>query len=176
MRDEVCRAFRTHHMARTPVQPAANNVTGAITRADLIAALNEDLAREYQAIIAYVTYSQVMKGAKYMHIARELEGHAAEELQHAITIAKQIDYLGGTPTVVAKAVKTSGDANVMLRADLENERDTIAQYRRRVVQCESLGEFAMSEHIREILREEQDHLSELASALGIDPPDAGMAA
>lgn len=157
MRDEVCRAFRTHHMARTPVQPAANNVTGAITRADLIAALNEDLAREYQAIIAYVTYSQVMKGAEYMHIARELEGHAAEELQHAITIAKQIDYLGGTPTVVAKAVKTSGDANVMLRADLENERDTIAQYRRRVVRCESLGEFVTSEHIREILREEQDH-------------------
>ena len=176
MRDVMTPRLPDHHMARTPVTSATPKITGAITRTELIAALNEDLAREYQAIIAYITYSQVMKGAEYMHIARELEGHAAEELQHAITIAKQIDYLGGTPTVVAKAVKTSDDAKVMLRADLENERDTIAQYRRRVVQCESLGEFAMSEHIREILREEQDHLSELASALGIDPPDAGMAA
>jgi len=153
----------------------ATKGTGDITRTALIAALNEDLAREYQAIIAYVQYSQVIKGAEYMHIARELEEHAAEELAHAITIAKQIDYLGGTPTVVSKEVTTSDDPKVMLRADLENERVTISEYRRRVVQCEALGEFAISEHIREILRQEQDHLSELASALGIDPPDPGMA-
>lgn len=146
-----------------------------ITRAGLIDALNEDLSREYQAIIAYVQYSQVIKGAEYMHIAKELEQHAAEELAHAITIAAQIDYLGGTPTVVPKPVKTSDDPKVMLRADLENERVTISQYRRRVLQCESLGEFAISEHIREILLQEQDHLSELASALDIDPPNPGIA-
>ncbi|MBC7894526.1 MAG: ferritin-like domain-containing protein [Cytophagaceae bacterium] len=145
------------------------------SRQQLIDALNEDLAREYQAIIAYVTYSQVLKGPTYMHIAKELETHAAEELAHALIISKQIDYLGGTPTVTAKPVKQSEDPKVMLRADLENERDTISQYRRRVLQCEALGEFAMSEHIREILKDEQDHLIELATALGEDVPDPGVA-
>ena len=146
-----------------------------VTRQTLVDALNEDLAREYQAIIAYVNYSQVLKGAQYMHVAKELEKHAGEELQHALTIAKQIDYLGGSPTVVPKPVKTSDDAKVMLRADLENERLTIRHYRRRVLQCEELHEIAMAEHIREILRQEQDHLIELATALGEEPPDPGIA-
>lgn len=146
-----------------------------ITREQLVDALNEDLSREYQAIIAYVTYSQVLKGAKYMHVAKELEKHAAEELSHALTISKQIDYLGGTPTVVAKPVKSTDDNEGMLRADLANEKETIRQYRRRVLQCEALGEFAISEELREILRQEQDHLIELATALGEDVPDPGVA-
>lgn len=145
------------------------------TRAILIDGLNEDLAREYQAIIAYITYSQVIKGAAYMHIAGELELHASEELAHALTIAKQIDYLGGTPTVTPLPVKTSKDTKEMLRFDLESERVTIAHYRRRVLQCEALGEFAVAEEIREILRQEQEHLTDLAAALDIDPPDAGIA-
>jgi bacterioferritin len=142
-----------------------------IDRKTLIGLLNEDLAREYQAIIAYVVYSQVLKGAAYMAIAKELEGHASEELQHAITIANQIDYLGGTPAVVPKPVKLSEDATALLRFDLENEAETIRQYRERVRQCETLGEFAMSEHIREILKQEQEHLTDLATALGEDAPD-----
>lgn len=137
--------------------------------------MNDDLSREYQAIIAYVTYSQVIKGAPYMHIARELEVHAGEELAHALTIAKAIDYLGGTPSVVAKPVKESDDAKTMLRADLNNESETIRQYRRRILQCEALGEFAISEHIREILKQEQEHLIDLATALGEDVKDPGMA-
>ncbi len=147
----------------------------ATDRDQLVKALNEDLSREYQAIIAYVTYSQVIKGAKYMHVARELERHASEELAHAVTIAKQIDYLGGKPTVVAKPVKESEDAETMLRADLDNETETIRQYRRRVIQCEAMNEFAMSEHIREILRQEQDHLIDLATALGEPVPNPGIA-
>ena len=115
-----------------------------ISRARLIALLNEDLAREYQAIIAYVVYSQVIKGAEYMSIATELEAHAAQELQHALIIAKQIDYLGGDPTVTAKQVKTSNKPETMLRFDLQNETDTIRAYRDRVRQCESLGEFALA--------------------------------
>ena len=149
--------------------------SGRVTRAQLIEALNDDLSREYQAIIAYVTYSQVIKGAPYMHIARELEVHAGEELAHALTIAKAIDYLGGTPSVVAKPVKESDDAKTMLRADLNNESETIRQYRRRILQCEALGEFAISEHIREILKQEQEHLIDLATALGEDVKDPGMA-
>lgn len=142
----------------------------AISRERLAALLNEDLAREYQAIIAYVVYSQVLKGAEYMSIAKQLEEHASEELEHALTIARQIDYLGATPTVTPKSVKIPGDAKEMLRADLENETETIRNYRQRVRQCEALGEFAMSEQIREILVDEQDHLIDLATALGEDVP------
>ena len=145
--------------------------TEAGTREDLIKSLNGDLAREYQAIIAYVVYSQVLKGAEYMNIAGELEKHASEELQHALTIAKQIDYLGGTPAVVPKPVKLSDKPEALLRFDLENETETIRQYRSRVRQCEALGEYAMAEHIREILKAEQEHQIDLATALGEDPPD-----
>ena len=141
-----------------------------VTRKQLIDKLNEDLAREYQAIIAYIVYSQVLKGAEYMAIASELETHAAEELQHALTVAKQIDYLGGMPVAEPKAVKLSDDAKTMLRADLENEANTIRAYRERVRQCEALNEFAIAEDIREILRQEQEHLIDLATALGEDAP------
>lgn len=145
--------------------------TSTITRQRLIAQLNEDLSREYQAIIAYVVYSQVLKGAEYMAIAKELETHAQQELQHAITIAKHIDYLGGTPTVTALPVKRSGEPRELLRADLENENDTIRNYRDRVRQCEALEEYAIAEDIREILRQEQEHQTDLAMALGEDAPD-----
>jgi bacterioferritin len=149
---------------------AVTSSTGAGSRQELIDALNEDLSREYQAIIAYVVYSQVLKGAEYMSIAKELEVHAAEELSHALIISNQIDYLGGTPTATPKPVKLSEDAREMLRFDLENESETIRQYRRRVKQCEALNEFAIAEHIREILKDEQEHLIDLATALGEDPP------
>jgi bacterioferritin len=142
-----------------------------IDRKTLIKLLNEDLAREYQAVIAYVTYSQVLKGAAYMDIAKELEKHAGEELEHAIKIAKQIDYLGGDPTVTPKPVKTSDKAEEMLRFDLENERVTIVNYRERIRQADAMGEFAISETLREIIVQEQDHLTDLADALGIDAPD-----
>jgi bacterioferritin len=143
----------------------------AVTRQQLIDALNEDLSREYQAIIAYVVYSQVLKGAQYMKIAEELELHASEELQHALIISNQIDYLGGMPTVNVKPVKVSEKAEDMLRFDLENENETIRNYRQRVQQCEALGEYAIAENIRKILVQEQEHQSDLATALGVDVPD-----
>src|SRR5471032_2734210 len=142
----------------------------AITRKEMIQLLNEDLAGEYQAIIAYTVYSQVLKGAAYTDIARELELHAAEELQHAIKIAKQIDYLGGMPGVTPKPVKSSSDPVEMLRADLENERTTVGRYRERIRQAEAMGEFALSETLRGIIVQEQEHEIDLASALGIDVP------
>jgi len=140
------------------------------SRDALIQGLNEDLAREYQAIIAYVTYSKVLKGAQYMNIADELERHAGEELQHALTVAEQIDYLGGTPVVQPKPVKVTDDNEEMLRSDLANEVATIQNYRVRIHQCEDLQEYAMAELLREILTQEQDHLIALATALGIDAP------
>ena len=142
-----------------------------LTRTRLINLLNEDLEREYQAIIAYVVYSQMLKGAAYMAIAKELEKHAGEELAHALTIAKHIDYLGGTPVVTPKPVVVTDDAEKMLRADLNNESETIRHYRRRLKECEAIGEYAIAEDIREILRQEQEHLIDLATALGIDAPE-----
>jgi bacterioferritin len=144
--------------------------TETATREALIDALNGDLAREYQAIIAYVNYSQVLKGAEYMNIARELEAHAVEELSHALQIAKQIDYLGGMPTVVPEPVKTSKKAREMLKFDLDNELLTIANYRARIREAEALGEFGMCEVLRDISKQEQEHAIDLATALGIEVP------
>src|SRR6202162_4933918 len=115
---------------------ADSDLAETVSRDDLIELLNEDLAREYQAIISYVVYSQVLKGPQYMNIAAELETHAAEELAHALIIAGQIDYLGGMPLAVPKPVKTSANAEDMLRFDLDNENETIRRYRQRVCQCE----------------------------------------
>jgi bacterioferritin len=150
-----------------------NSSEGAqpISRARLAELLNEDLSREYQAIISYVVYSQVLKGAEYMSIAEQLETHAQQELKHALIVSRQIDYLGGMPSVTPKPVRTSDEAKDMLRFDLENENETIRNYRERVRQCEALGEFAMAEQIRQILVEEQDHQIDLATALGEDVPD-----
>jgi bacterioferritin len=142
-----------------------------VTREDLISLLNEDLAGEYQAIISYVIYSKVLKGAQYMNIAAELEKHAAEELAHALIISGHIDYLGGMPVAVPKPVKTSAKAEDMLRFDLDNENETVVRYRQRVRQCEALGEYAIAESIRSILVQEQDHQVALATALGMEVPN-----
>jgi bacterioferritin len=147
------------------------NTDQSISRDKLAVLLNEDLAREYQAIIAYVVYSQVLKGAEYMNIADQLAAHAQQELSHALIISRQIDYLGKMPTVTPKPVRTSEDPKKMLQFDLENENETIRNYRERVRQCEAIGEFAMAEQIRQILIQEQDHQIDLATALGQDPPD-----
>jgi bacterioferritin len=142
-----------------------------ITRDKLADLLNEDLSREYQAIIAYVVYSQVLKGAEYMNIADQLVEHAHQELEHALTLSRQIDYLGKMPTVTPKPVKVSDKARDMLRFDLNNENETIINYRERIKQCEALGEFAMAEQIRDILMQEQDHQIDLATALGEEVPN-----
>lgn len=149
-----------------------NTKVPGMTREAMIELLNEDLAGEYQAIIAYTVYSQVLKGAAYTDIARELEVHAGEELAHAIKIARQIDYLGGMPGVTPKPVKTSKDPIEMLRADLENERITVGRYRERIRQAEAMGEFALSETLRGIIVQEQEHEIDLSSALNIEVPPA----
>lgn len=156
----------------TPDDYLEKTMANEITREQLIELLNEDLSREYQAIIAYVNYSKVLKGAQYMSIAAQLEEHAHDELKHALILSDQIDYLGGMPTVTPKPVKTSEKNEDMLRFDLDNENTTIRNYRERVRQAEALSEYALAELIRGILVDEQDHQHDLATALGIDVPDA----
>ncbi len=155
--------------------PDASTAKQPLTKEKLIDLLNEDLKREFQAVIAYVNYSQVLKGAEYMNIADELKVHAKEELRHALKLSYWIDLLGGMPAVTSKEVKTSDDNKTMLRFDLDNETETIRNYRRRVRQADELNQFALSEDLREILRDESDHLNSLATALGVDTPDPGIA-
>jgi len=150
---------------------APKSEANEISRDRLAELLNEDLSREYQAIIAYVVYSQVLKGAEYMDIAAQLEIHAKQELDHALILSRQIDYPGKMPAVTPKPVRTSQNARDMLRYDLDNENETIRNYRDRIPQCEALGEYAMAEQIREILVQEQDHQIDLATALGEEVPD-----
>lgn len=153
--------------------PEAKSKEAHISRGRLAELLDEDLSREYQAIIAYVVYSQVLKGAQYMDIAAQLEIHAKQELDHALILSRQIDYLGKMPVVTPKPVRTSNDPKEMLRYDLDNENETIRNYRDRIPQCESLGEYAIAEQIRQILTQEQDHQIDLATALGEEVPDVG---
>ncbi len=156
-------------------EPKQGHKETGITRDRLAELLNEDLSREYQAVIAYVVYSQVLKGAAYMNIADQLQLHAKQELDHALTLSRQIDYLGKMPTVTPKPVQTSDDPKEMLRFDLNNENETVRNYRDRIRQCEELGEFAMAEQIRQILMQEQDHQIDLATALGVEVPNMSAA-
>lgn len=142
-------------------------VSSSISKADLIKGLNEDLAREYKAIIQYVVFSSTLKGAQYGDIAEQLKAHASEELSHALEVARQIDYLGGEPTVKGKDAETSEDSKTMLEIDLRSEQDTIINYRERIRQAEKAGEFALSEKLRQIITDEQDHEIDLKDALGI---------
>jgi bacterioferritin len=154
-------------------EPKSSANESPVTRERLAELLNEDLAREYQAIISYVVYSQVLKGAAYMDIADQLEIHAKQELDHALTLSRQIDYLGKMPVVTPKPVRTSEDAKQMLQFDLENENETIRNYRQRIPQCEALGEYALAEQLRQIVTQEQDHQIDLATALGVEVPNVG---
>jgi bacterioferritin len=136
-------------------------------RQSIINGLNEDLAREYKAIIQYVVFSSTLKGAEYGNIAEQLEKHASDELDHALKVAKQIDYLGGTPTVKAEEANTSEDPKEMLEIDLRAEQETIKNYRDRIRQAEQAGEYALSEILRGIIAKEQDHEIDLKDALGL---------
>lgn len=142
-------------------------LSSSSSKDEIIKGLNEDLAREYQAIIQYVVFSSTLKGAEYGDIAEELKVHASEELSHALEVAKQIDYLGGDPTVRGKEAGYSRDSKEMLEIDLKSEQETIRNYRDRIRQAESAGEYALSEKLRDIIAQEQDHEIDLKDALGL---------
>ena len=134
---------------------------------EIIRGLNEDLAREYKTIIQYVVFSSTLKGAEYGDIAEQLKKHASQELAHALEVARQIDYLGGDPIMKPEQAEYSDDSKTMLEIDLRAEQDTIKNYRERIRQAERAGEFALSEKLREIIAQEQDHEIDLKDALGL---------
>jgi bacterioferritin len=149
------------------VNSGTTTSSSSVSKDDLIRGLNEDLAREYKAIIQYVVFSATLKGPEYGDIAEQLKIHASEELSHALEVARQIDYLGGEPTVKGKDAETSDDSKTMLEIDLRAEQDTIMNYRDRIRQAETAGEFALSEKLRQIITDEQDHEIDLKDALGM---------
>jgi bacterioferritin len=152
-------------------QPGATEISPS----QLIDLLNEDLARECQALIICRVHSQMINGdAAYRNIAKGLEQHAQEELQHALIIGDQIHSLGGIPQISPKLFKTSDNTEQMLRFELENGYETIRNYRERVRQCEALGKRVMAEQISEILVYELQHQIELATALGKRVPDVTL--
>jgi bacterioferritin len=153
-------------MSRNSEVADAEGVSAA-TKGEIVRGLNEDLAREYKAIIQYVVFSSTLKGAEYGDIAEQLKEHASEELAHALEVARQIDYLGGDPTVVVKNAEYSQDSKRMLEIDLKQEQETIKNYRERIRQAEKYGEFALSEALRDIIVQEQDHEIDLKDALGL---------
>jgi len=149
------------------VNSGTTSSSSSVSKDDIIRGLNEDLAREYKAIIQYVVFSATLKGPEYGDIAEQLKTHASEELSHALEVARQIDYLGGEPTVKGEDAETSEDSKTMLEIDLRAEQDTIMNYRERIRQAEMAGEFALSEKLRQIITDEQDHEIDLKDALGI---------
>lgn len=141
----------------------------AATREQLIQGLQDDLAREYKAVIQYVIFSQKLDGARYMDIASELEKHAHEELDHALAVARQLDYFGEYPVHQPKPVQVSEENEDMLWFDLQAEDDTVRNYRERIRQAEELEEYALAEVLQGIVQQEQDHQIDLATALGVVP-------
>jgi bacterioferritin len=170
-RDDLLHHIQCQHPQRIAREGREDGTKKEDPVQTLIRDLNEDLAREYQAIIAYTVYSNALKGAQWMNIAAELKLHAAQELQHALIIADQIDYLGGMPTATPKPVKLSEKPEEMIRFDLDNETETIRNYRKRVRQAEALGHFALADQLRKIISQEQEHQHDLATALGIEVPN-----
>jgi bacterioferritin len=155
-------------MSRSKGNKAADaDAASSSSRGEIIRGLNEDLAREYKAIIQYVVFSSALKGPEYGDIADQLKKHASQELAHALEVARQIDYLGGVPTVKGKQAEFSRDSKKMLEIDLKDEQATIKRYRERIRQAERAGEFALSEALRDIIAEEQDHEIDLRDALGL---------
>jgi bacterioferritin len=153
-------------MSKDSASADAEGASGAI-REEIIRGLNEDLSREYKAIIQYVVFSSTLKGAEYGDIADQLKVHASEELAHALEVARQIDYQGGDPTVTVKDAEYSQDSKRMLEIDLKQEQETIKHYRERIRQAERSGEYALSEALRDIIVQEQDHEIDLKDALGL---------
>jgi bacterioferritin len=148
------------------------NASTKANRDQLIDGLQEDLAREYKAIIQYIIFSQKLDGARYMNIADQLEEHAHQELDHALQIARQLDYLGEYPVHEPEPVKVSEENDEMLWIDLRAEDETIRNYRERIRQAEAMGEYALAEVLQEIVRQEQDHQIDLATALEVVPDES----
>ena len=160
--------FSVRSMSNNTINsPADAEIASSSSKEEIIKGLNEDLAREYKAIIQYVVFSSTLKGAEYGDIAQQLKEHASQELAHALEVAKQIDYLGGDPTVKGEDAEYSQDSKTMLEIDLRQEQDTIKNYRERIRQAERAGEFALSEILRGIIVQEQDHEIDLKDALGL---------
>jgi bacterioferritin len=138
----------------------------AITKTELLDKLNSDLAWEYAALIQYVQHASVITGAEYESIIAELLVHANEEMQHAISLSDQIDWLGGVPAVDVEKIETSVDSTEMLEQDLAGELHAIERYKERIAEAEALKEYGLRRVLEDILIMEEEHARDLQTVLG----------
>lgn len=136
-----------------------------ITMKKLLAELNKDLEWEYAASVQYVQHAATINGAQFDSIQKELLIHAQEELQHAVMLAEQIDFLGGVPTVDVEKREISTDSLEMLRQDLWGEQNAIDRYKERIGQAEALKEYGLRRVLEDILIQEEEHKRDIANAL-----------
>jgi bacterioferritin len=137
-----------------------------VTKEQLLAILNGDLAWEYAALVQYVQHASVITGAEYESIVPELLIHASQEMQHAIALSDQIDFLGAVPAVDVQKIETSADSTRMLEQDLAGELDAIARYKERIAQAEALQEYGLRRALEDILIVEEEHARDLMTVLG----------
>jgi len=151
-------------------EAAANAGAGngdAIDRNAMISLLNDDLRTEYQSILQYILHSSTLKGAEYAGTIAELKTHLSQELNHALILAEQIDFLGGTPSVDVPRVDDETDTIPALQSDLDLENKQLVRYRERVQQAQDAGLPDVAEALRPLLEQTQEHVRDLRSALGV---------
>jgi len=153
--------------APAKVVAAASKAPRKLTRVQLIAELNKDLAKEFSALIQYVQHAAVITGPQYDAITAELVLHSNEEHAHALSLSNQIDFLGGIPAVDVGDIHISPDSKIMLELDLEGELDAISRYKERVAQAEMLQEYGLRRALEDILIVEEEHARDLQSALDL---------
>ncbi len=136
-----------------------------ITKQELIKELNKDLEWEYAAAVQYTQHAAVISGAQYESIQKELLIHAQEEMQHAVMLSEQIDFLGGVPSIDVERREISSDAVEMLKQDLWGEDNAIERYKERIAQAESLREYGLRRILEDILIQEEEHKRDLLNAL-----------
>ena len=131
----------------------------------LLSELNQDLEWEYAAAIQYVQHAATINGPQFDSIQKELLIHAQQEMQHAVMLSEQIDFLGGVPTIDVEKRDISPDSLEMLRQDLAGEENAITRYKERIGQAEQLKEYGLRRVLEDILIQEEEHKRDIANAL-----------
>lgn len=136
-----------------------------VTKKKLIEELNKDLEWEYAAAVQYVQHAAAISGPQYDSIQKELIIHSQEEMQHAVMLSEQIDFLGGVPTINVEKREISSSSREMLKQDLWGEDNAITRYKERIAQAEALKEYGLRRVLEDILIQEEEHKRDIANAL-----------
>ena len=134
-------------------------------KAELVRGLQQDLRGEFQAVIMYRLYASMVQGPYRQELRAFFENEIPEELGHARILADKIAALGGEPPTQAAEVRVVREAQEMLQAALEAERETIDRYVQRRGQAEEAGEYGLAAQFDDIISDETNHRDELQQML-----------